>query len=56
VIVLYALGGVVLGYLVAVVVVNVVVLLWYAVGAVLAWVFPWWGWDPELGRHRWDRW
>ena len=55
-IVLYALGAVVLGYLVAVVVVNVVVLLWYAVGAVLAWVFPWWGWDPELGRHRWDRW
>ena len=54
-IVVYALGAIVLGYVLAVVLLNVVVLLWYGVGALLAYLFPWWGWDPQLGRHRWDR-
>jgi len=55
VIVLYVLGAVAVGYVLAVVVVNLVVLAWYAVGALVAWLFPWWGWDPQVGRHRWER-
>ncbi len=44
-----------IGAVVAVVAINLVTLVWYAVGALLAYLFPWWGWDPQLQRHRWDR-
>jgi hypothetical protein len=53
--VLLILAALALGAVLAFVVVNLVTVVWYAVGALLAYLFPWWGWDPQLGRHRWDR-